>query len=318
VVGGEANGAAALARIPELRPDVVTLDIEMPVMDGLEALRQIRKLHPKLRTIMFSTLTTRGASATFQALALGADDYVAKASNAGSIDQSLNSLRAELLPKIRQFFAPAAAAPIKPAPVLPGARPALRRATPFRVAAIGVSTGGPEALGKLFPLLPRLRVPLLVVQHMPPTFTRLLAERLDGLGPLRVVEASAGMVLQPAMAYVAPGDYHLKVARCAGTLKIVLDQGPQENSCRPSVDVLFRSLSDICGRDVLSVVLTGMGSDGLRGTQAIKAAGGHSVVQDRATSVVWGMPGSVASAGLADKVLPLDAIAPEIARLTRV
>ena len=324
VVGAEADGAAALARIAEVHPDVITLDIEMPVMDGLTALRQIRKLHPRVRTIMFSTLTTRGASSTFEALALGADDYVAKASNAGSLDQSLASLRGELVPKIRQFFAtPAAKAPAlalapRPAVAVPCAQ-AVRRGAPFRILGIGVSTGGPQALGQLIPQLPAsLRVPVMVVQHMPPMFTRLLAERLNSQSQLRVVEAADGMEIRTGTVYIAPGDYHLRLRRSGSGLFGALDRGPQENSCRPSVDVLFRSLAENFGKDVLSVVLTGMGFDGLRGTQALKAAGGYSVVQDQASSVVWGMPGAVAEAGLADGVFPLAALAAEIVRLAGV
>lgn len=328
VVGAEPNGAAALSRIPEVQPDVVTLDIEMPVMDGLTALRQIRKLHPRLRTIMFSTLTTRGASSTFEALALGADDYVAKASNAGSLDQSMASLRGELVPKIRQFFArataPALALPMKPAVAVTSSQAAprhqaIRRAGPFQILGIGVSTGGPQALANLIPQLPaKLRVPVLLVQHMPPMFTRLLAERLDSLSPLRVVEAADGMEILPGTVYIAAGDYHLRLRRSGNSMYAALDQGPHENSCRPAVDVLFRSLSESCGKDILSVVLTGMGSDGVRGTRAIKASGGYSLVQDQTSSVVWGMPGAIVEAGLADCVLPLSALGPEIVRLTGV
>jgi two-component system chemotaxis response regulator CheB len=320
VVGAEPNGAAALSRIPEVHPDVITLDIEMPVMDGLTALRQIRKLHPRLRTIMFSTLTTRGASSTFEALALGADDYVAKAANVGSLDQSLASLRSELVPKILQFFALATAkapSPLPPKPVIVAPRtPVARRSSDFRVLGIGVSTGGPQALSQLIPQLPAsLRVPVLVVQHMPPMFTRLLAERLDSLGALSTVEAADGMEIRPGHVYIAPGDYHLRVRRYGLGLFAALDQGPQENSCRPAVDVLFRSLAETFGKAVLSVVLTGMGFDGLRGTKALKAAGGYSLVQDHASSVVWGMPGAVAEAGLADGVFPLSSLGPEIVRL---
>jgi two-component system, chemotaxis family, protein-glutamate methylesterase/glutaminase len=297
------------------------------VMDGLAALREIRRLHPKTRVIMFSTLTTRGASATFEALSLGADDYVAKASNAGSLDQSMASLRGDLVPKIRQFFAPVAnpvpKGPAKPslvAPALPAVAvpsvQAMRRGSSFKIMGIGVSTGGPQALGALMPQLPAtLRVPVVLVQHMPPTFTHLLAERLNSASPLSVVEAAHGMELRAGTVYVAPGDKHLRVKRLGERLVTALDQGPQENSCRPSVDVLFRSLAEVCGKDVLSVMLTGMGSDGLKGTQALKAAGAYSLVQDQATSVVWGMPGAVAQAGLADAILPLTDIPAEIARL---
>lgn len=315
VVGAEADGAAALARIPALKPDLVTLDIEMPGMNGLETLRHIRRDFPRLRTVMFSTLTTRGASATFEALSLGADDYVAKASNAGKLDESLASLRSELLPKIRQFFAPPERLAARSAPV----RTALGRRAPFirpRVLAIGVSTGGPNALARLLPGLPAsFPLPVLIVQHMPPTFTRLLAERLDAAVPLTVVEAEERMEVIPGRAIIARGDHHLRVSRAGGSVRAVLDRGPQVNSCRPAVDVLFRSVAEAYGGAVLSVVLTGMGSDGRGGTEAVKAAAGYSIVQDRATSVVWGMPGSVAEAGLADRILPLDEIAAELVML---
>ena len=269
---------------------------------------------------MFSTLTTRGASSTFEALALGADDYVTKAANIGSLDQSLETLRGELVPKIRQFFAPKTAKapsvpPPKPAIGMPYVRIA-RRSSGFRVLGIGVSTGGPQALSQLIPQLPAgLRVPVLLVQHMPPMFTRLLAERLDSLSALSAVEAVDGMELRAGTVYVAPGDYHLRVRRSGTGLFAALDQGPPENSCRPAVDVLFRSLAETFGKDVLSVVLTGMGFDGLRGTRALKAAGGCSLVQDQASSTVWGMPGAVAEAGLADGVLPLSELGAEIVRL---
>jgi two-component system chemotaxis response regulator CheB len=317
VVGCEANGVAALARIPDVKPDVVTLDIEMPEMDGIETLRRIRKLHPRLRTIMFSTLTTRGAASTFEALSLGADDYVAKAANGGSLDKSLGTLRSELIPKIKQFFV--LAEPPKQAALSHAtgvSRPATHRISRLRVVAIGVSTGGPSALAELIPRLPaRFPLPVLVVQHMPPMFTRLLAERLQADSPLRVTEAAGGVEIRPGMVLIAPGDHHLRVRRANGTVVTSLDQEPHENSCRPAVDVLFRSLAEVYHGDVLSVILTGMGHDGLRGIGLLKAAGAVTLAQDEASSVVWGMPGSVVEAGLADRVLPLDRIAPEIVRL---
>ena len=316
LVGSAADGAVALEQIPGLKPDVVTLDIEMPVMDGLETLRHIRKRHPRLRTIMFSTLTTRGGSATFEALSLGADDYVAKASNAGSLEKSLASLRTELIPKIKQFFA-LPGEPVRTALFVPR-RTSSRMVRP-RVLAIGVSTGGPQALAALIPKIPAsFPIPILIVQHMPAMFTRLLAERLQALSPLRIEEATAGMGITPGRVFIAPGDYHLKV-RPAGpsAFVTVLDQGPHENSCRPAVDALFRSVAESYGGGVLSLVLTGMGSDGLHGTEKLKAAGACSIVQDEATSVVWGMPGAIARAGLADCVLPLDQIAPELIRRSK-
>lgn len=316
VVGAESDGAAALARISILKPDVLTLDIEMPTMDGLETLRQLRALYPHMRTIMFSTLTTRGASKTFEALSLGADDYVAKASNSGSLDKSLASLRAELIPKIKQFFALPTAAPkhVEPTPPPTLAAPKPRTGRP-EVIAIGVSTGGPQALARVIPKLPaNLACPVVVVQHMPAMFTRLLAERLDAESQVTVLEAVDGMPLQPGVVLLAPGDYHLKVRRAAGnSLVASLDQAPHENSCRPSVDVLYRSLAESVGPRTLAVMLTGMGSDGLKGTRALKDKGATCIAQDQATSVVWGMPGAVVEAGLADRVLALDQIAVEVA-----
>ncbi len=298
-VGAESGGAAALARIPVAKPDLVTLDIEMPDMDGLEVLRQIRKHYPRLRTIMFSSLTRRGSTATFEALSLGADDYVAKAANGGSLNQSLHTLRAELIPKIKQFFTIRGAPGAKISPTASSVPSPRRRAVNPRMLAIGVSTGGPQALEATIPKLPaNFPLPVLIVQHMPAMFTRLLAERLNAASPLRVEEAAEGAEIVPGRVLIAPGDFHLRVRPAGHGLVVALDQGPYENSCRPSVDALFRSLAEHCRGQVLSVVLTGMGSDGKKGTDALKAAGGYSIAQDEATSVVWGMPGAVVEAGL--------------------
>jgi two-component system chemotaxis response regulator CheB len=318
IVGAEANGRAALARIPEVKPDVVTLDIEMPEMDGIETLRRIRSLHPRLRTIMFSTQTTRGASITLEALSIGADDYVAKAANAGSLDRSMESLRGELLPKIRQFFAPPRTQPVAPRTEA-GAPMRIRPGWKPRVVAIAVSTGGPQALSVLVPSLPAdFPLPVVIVQHMPETFTRLLAERLDSMGSLRVTEASDGNELVAGHVLLARGNHHLRIQRNGARNVAVLDQSAPVHSCRPAADVLFRSLVHVYHGDVLAVVLTGMGQDGLEGVRTLKSEGARTVVQDMKTSVVWGMPGAVASAGLADHVVPLDAMASEIVRLARL
>jgi two-component system chemotaxis response regulator CheB len=289
----------------------------MPVMDGLETLRHIRREYPHLRVVMFSTLTERGAQTTLMALSLGAEDYVAKASNMGSLDRSMASLREELLPKIRQFFRMPAIEPARsegafvPAPPLhAGAGRALRAIV------IGISTGGPAALGAILPDLPAgFPLPVLVVQHMPPQFTRLLAERLNSTCRLPATEASQNEPIEPGKIYLAPGDYHMKVALHGGEARILLDQGPHLNSCRPAVDALFASASEVYGGAVVAAVLTGMGQDGMRGAQLLKAQGATILAQDEASSVVWGMPGSVVQAGLADRVLPLDRIVPEIVSL---
>jgi two-component system chemotaxis response regulator CheB len=321
MVGVASNGRIALSRIPQVNPDVITLDIEMPEMDGLEMLRELRRQELAIPVVMFSTMTERGASATLEALALGADDYVTKASNAGSLDVSLANLRWQLVPKIRQFFhwvPPQGSSPAAVAAALPRpdrAPPAARMCCRPRAVAIGVSTGGPAALAVLVPQFPAaFALPIFVVQHMPPLFTRLLAERLATLTPLAVREAVDGEKPGPGRIYVAPGDQHMRVVDSLDGPLIALDQGPQLNSCRPAVDALFGSLADVYGPAVIAAVLTGMGQDGLRGAQQLKARGAHMLAQDEATSVVWGMPGAVVNGGAADEVVPLEDVVPAILR----
>ena len=327
VVGAAANGSIALQRIPQYNPDVLTLDVEMPEMDGLETLRHIRRDYPHLRVIMFSTLTERGAAVTLEALTLGADDYVTKASNEGSLDQSMMHLREDLIPRIKQFFllpAKTCAIPQPQAPQVPappprerGASMALSAKQRPKVVVIGVSTGGPSALGSILPHLEaKFPLPVLVVQHMPPLFTRLLAERLHTSCPLSVEEARQGDPVVAGKILIAPGDFHLKVAARSGDVRVQLDQSPPENFCRPAVDALFSSIAEMYGGAVIAVILTGMGHDGLRGVEILKAQGASILAQDEASSVVWGMPGAVVTAGLADSVLPLDQIVPEILRRT--
>jgi two-component system, chemotaxis family, protein-glutamate methylesterase/glutaminase len=318
VVGAAANGAVALERIALLKPHVLTLDIEMPEMDGLETLRRVRRDYPEVRTIMFSTLTERGAAITLEALSLGAADYVAKASNEGSLDRSMARLRDELIPKIKQFFlsygspARAAKTPVVAAPRLAshgkGVRP--------KVVAIGVSTGGPTALGAILPEFPaEFPLPVLIVQHMPPLFTRLLAERLHATCRLGVEEAAQGSPVSAGKILIAPGDFHMKLDSSNGVVRVCLDQSPPLNSCRPAVDALFTSVARVYGGAVVAVVLTGMGQDGLRGVEALKAQGASVVAQDEASSVVWGMPGAIVGANLADRILPLNQVVPEVLRI---
>lgn len=318
VVGSASNGQLALQRIPQLNPDVITLDVEMPEMDGLETLKNIQKKFSSLRVIMFSTLTERGAATTLEALSLGANDYVTKASNSGSLDVSMARLREELVPKIKQFFVlptpeRPASQPVRLAPTVTPMPTALSRLFRADVVAIGVSTGGPNALGAIFPCFPaNFPRPILIVQHMPPLFTHLLAERLSAVGKIKVEEAKEGSVVEPGKALIAPGDWHLRVKRRGTRVVTTIDQGPQENSCRPSVDVLFRSVGEVWGAKTLAVILTGMGQDGLRGMQQLKAQGAFVLAQDEASSVVWGMPGAVVTAGLADAIVPLDQVPAEI------
>lgn len=314
VVGSAANGVLALERIALLKPDVVTLDIEMPEMDGLTALRQIRKLYPRLHVIMFSTLTERGAAATMDALTLGANDYVTKAANIGSLDRSMGSLRSDLIPKIKQFFhldtPPAlASVVVKPLAVQRSKGPKLVR----KVVCIGVSTGGPNALAAIMPMFPKnFSLPILIVQHMPPLFTRLLAERLNSQSELRVEEAQEGSAVEPGKVLIAAGNFHMRVRKTGEKITATLNQEPPENSCRPAVDVLFRSVSEVYGGSAIAVVLTGMGQDGLRGVETLQPQGACVIAQDESSSVVWGMPGWIVKAGLADIVVDLKDVVPEI------
>ena len=311
------NGRVALQKVPLVAPDVVVLDVEMPVMDGLETLRALRATRPDLPVIMFSSLTERGASTTLDALALGARDYVAKPTNAGGIAGAQAQVRDELVPRVKALGRRRSpATPAAPPPRAENHAGGAGRGAPARVDAVvvGVSTGGPNALAEVLPALPAdLPVPVLVVQHMPPLFTRSLADRLDRASALAVREASDGDVAAPGAVWIAPGGRHLDVVREGGAVRLRTHEGPPENNCRPAVDVLFRSAAAVWGRHALGVVLTGMGHDGAAGAGDLARAGARVVAQDEATSVVWGMPGAVVRAGLADAVVPLGRVAAEVA-----
>ena len=321
VVGAASNGAIALERIPQLKPDLLTLDIEMPEMDGLETLRRVRPAFPEIRVIMCSTLTERGAAITFEALSLGADDYVTKTCGAASLDHALERLREDLVPRIKQFFdlpgqAPAASVASSPAspPPRPAAVATVRTVAP-RIVVIGCSTGGPTALVNVLPQFPAgFPLPILVVQHMPPLFTRLLAERLNSHCKLVACEATDREPLVGGKILIAPGDFHMRVVNCGGEVRVRLDQSAPQNFCRPAVDALFCSVAEVFGGSTVAAILTGMGQDGLRGAGLLKAQGAIVIAQNRESSVVWGMPGAVVNAGLADSVVPLDQCAHEILR----
>jgi two-component system, chemotaxis family, protein-glutamate methylesterase/glutaminase len=315
VVGTASDGRIALSKIPLLNPDLITLDVEMPVMDGLQTLAELRKLYPRLPVIMFSTLTEHGAAATLDALSLGASDYATKPSNTGSPAASIARVRTELIPKIKALCGGVS----WKLQALPQTRPAPKiraRSNPrIEIVAIGTSTGGPNALTEVLPRIPNdFPVPIVVVQHMPPIFTRQLAERLASRSMIPVEEGSAGAVLSAGHAWIAPGNFHMKVVRTGLQWRLNLDQAAPENSCRPAVDVLFRSVAVAYGANVLGVVMTGMGSDGVLGAQDIRDAGGNIVIQDEASSVVWGMPGLVHASGLDDAAYPVDKLAAEITR----
>jgi two-component system chemotaxis response regulator CheB len=331
VAGVAANGRIALAMVEQCAVDAITLDIEMPDMDGLETLRALRARGIRTPVIMFSTLTERGALATLDALAAGADDYVAKPANVGSVQDGMLRIRLDVIPKLKALCWKGKVRNITPAPanMLTGANRSANRAAAFRstiqpistpeqrvdIVAIGTSTGGPNALAEVLPHLPpNFPVPIVIVQHMPPTFTRFLAERLTASSSLQVKEGLSGAVIAPGQAWIAPGDFHMNLRRDDASVRLSVFQAAHENSCRPSVDVLFRSVAEVFKQNVLAIVMTGMGQDGLRGCEHIKEAGGQVVVQDEASSVVWGMPGFVAKAGLASSILPLTEIADEIVR----
>lgn len=327
VAGTAANGKLALEQLEVLKPDIITLDIEMPEMDGLQTVQEIRQRGYQLPIIMCSSLTAAGASHTLDALAFGANDYVTKPSSHGVNTREV--VGEELLRKIKGLASPLAQI-IRASASRSVAAAAKKEsgkghttvietgATPgkhFGVVAIGASTGGPNALQTLIPLLPaNLQVPILLVQHMPPLFTKLLAERLSAQANVPVLEAVDGQEVKAGHVYIAPGGLHMEVKRLLGRTFIALNEKAPENSCRPAVDVLFRSVAKVYGSDCLAVMLTGMGQDGLSGCQDIKQSGGAIVAQEREGCAVWGMPGAVVEAGLASAVLSLHDIATEIVR----
>ncbi|MBW4602725.1 MAG: chemotaxis response regulator protein-glutamate methylesterase [Calothrix sp. FI2-JRJ7] len=332
-----ASGKIALLKIPQVNPDIIILDVEMPEMDGLETLVEIRRQYPKLPIIMFSALTVLGAATTLDALILGANDYATKPSNLTSIEAANQHILTELVPKIKALSAVETRFIASPPSTVSYKNVTNQDAinqdainqdainqdrinsvstSSIDIVAIGVSTGGPNALAEILPKLPAdFPAAILIVQHMPPMFTKLMAERLASKCHIPVAEAIPGTTVKPGHVWIAPGDYHLEVLRDNNIVKLVTNQAPPENSCRPAVDVLFRSVAKVYGNKSLGVVLTGMGKDGLQGAEYIHACGGHIFVQDQASSVVWGMPGFVANAGLAESILPISKMADAILQL---
>jgi two-component system chemotaxis response regulator CheB len=316
------------------RPDVVILDIEMPEMDGLAALPLILERRPGTMVVMASTLTRRGAEVSLRALTLGAADYIPKPDPGNGL-LSASEFRQDLIAKIRSLGGgarrgaqrrtarPAAAAAAPAAPVQPAPRVAPKMRAPsmaaVRALAIGSSTGGPQALTKLFGDVRDAiaNVPVLVTQHMPPTFTTILAEHVGRAAGRPAAEGVDGETVRPGRIYIAPGGKHMLVEKRAGETIIRLTDAPPVNFCKPAVDPLFQSLAGVYGGAVLAVVLTGMGSDGAKGATTIAEAGGNVIAQDEATSVVWGMPGAAVAAGACSEVLPLGEIGPRIARLLK-
>ena len=349
VVGTAVNGQDAIEKVKKFQPDVLTLDVIMPVMDGLNALAVIMEQCP-LPVVMVSSTTQKGTNETIRALALGAVDFVSKAGGAIS---KIDTIKDEILAKCRlaaktharKNFAASKPIVYKPASVgepatrrievkrrtglVIGQKPTINRvpsattpvkkiiATGKKVVVIGTSTGGPQALQTVITRLPRnLPCGVVVVQHMPAGFTKSLAERLDSISEIAVKEAEHDEIIKPGQVYIAPGDYHLRIAPAGGERKIVLSQEPRVGNLRPTVNYMFDSASQF-GRDLVSVIMTGMGSDGCEGMKKVKATGGYSIAQDENSCVVYGMPKAVVDAGLADEIRPLDKIAEAIVEAVR-
>lgn len=306
VVGTAPNGRIALDKVLQLDPDVVILDIEMPEMDGIAALTHMRRQHPRTKVLMYSVLTERGASATLEALSLGAADYATKPSKAPDHAEARRAVKEQLAPKVRALAATAPHASTLPPPAAPS------KAEDPRIVAIAASTGGPDALPELVSALPKgFPLPVVVVQHMPPVFTKLFARRLDGRLPLPVAEAADGMKLLGGRVYLAPGDHHLEVRK--GLL--VTHRAAPVHSCRPAADLLFHSVAAEYGPAAVAVVLSGMGRDGCAGAEEIRKKGGRVFAQEPGSCAVFGMPRHVIEAGIAERIAAPKGLGAELARL---
>ena len=317
IVGAESSGQAALDKLDVLRPDVVILDVEMPGMSGVETVAAIRSRAPRLTVIMFSAHTEDGAAVTIEALSRGASDFVMKPSQTASADAAMSLIREQLVTKIKALGKirrrPPSMVPQESAADASSSWKLLPKRPLIEIVCLAASTGGPEALELVLTALPaNFPVPIAIVQHMPPFFTKQLARRLSEKCAIRVREAQSGEMLEPGTALIAPGDFHLLVRRRDTRCYAITNTAPPENSCRPAADVLFRSAAEDFGNQALVVVMTGMGQDGLKGCEAVRKAGGRVVIQDEASSVIWGMAGAVARGGFASKVLPIDKIAADL------
>lgn len=311
VIDTAKTGKEAIEKAKILHPDVITLDIEMPEMDGLTALKILKKEIPQVKVIMFSSLTQEGAKATIESLVLGAYDFVPKPSTKSFLE-SIKKIEQDLIPKIKS------AVPlekIKPIYKIIEGVPKIKKGI-YKSCGIGISTGGPQTLLKIIPELPsNFPAPIFIVQHMPPLFTKQLAERLNSISLLKVKEAEEGEIVKEGIVYIAPGDYHMRVKKENAFIKIKLSQSPPRNFCRPSVDELFESLAEVYNGFTLVLVLTGMGNDGKEGAQQIKKRGGVVLAQDAESSVVFGMPKAVIEAGLADEIINLSQISKRLREL---
>ena len=308
VCGSAKNGIDAIAKVKELKPDVVTMDVEMPRMDGLTALGHIMKECP-VPVVMLSTLTQKGADATLTALSRGAVDYVQKPSGAVSLD--VRKVQSILLEKVkaaaqsnpRRLMPNKKSAPLKPLKYTPGST--------MRIIAIGTSTGGPASLAEIIPCFPADTPPMLIVQHMPADFTARFAERLDDTSAIRVKEASAGDKLEPGLALLAPGDYHMTVGKDG---RVHINKNPKIHGVRPAVDPMMTTASEVYKSKMIGVIMTGMGRDGATGIEVIKKNNGSTIAQDEASCVVYGMPQEAYKTGCVDRVVPLSQIPAEVLR----
>ena len=335
VVGTASNGSIALAKLSHVQPDLLTLDIEMPTMDGLETLRRLRDVAPEVGAVMVSAHTRHGANVTMDALELGAFDFITKP-DGGTLADNAADLRRQLQPIVNTFHSKkylrgllnndGATRPTKTPVAVPAEREAgvvaqrmqaLRGKASIELVAIGVSTGGPQALAKLIPRLSEsFGAPVVIVQHMPPMFTAVLAESLQKKSPLTVVEAHTEQVLENNTVYIAPGGKQMKIARQGAQKRptLLITDDPPEHHCKPSVDYLFRSVAQVYGNRALGVIMTGMGSDGTSGLQLMKQQGARVMAQDEASCVVFGMPAEAIKAGVVDVVIPLEKMAEEIGK----
>lgn len=333
VAGTASNGQNAVDLFKREPADVIILDIEMPVMDGLTAIPLLKQIDPAVQIIMASTLTHKNAEISLRALALGATDCLPKpTSDRDLVDNSSNSFNHDLIEKVVELTKIARAKNVrmpafakeKAIIAQPATRSLEKKIVQMRpmpqivpdILAVGASTGGPQALFEVLRAIgPHISIPVVITQHMPPSFTTILADHISRQCQVPCEEAKDGMPVEKGRYYIAPGDYHMTLTKSAGRVVASLNREPPENFCRPSVDPMLRSLIPLYGRNILTVILTGMGQDGLKGSEQVVAAGGAVLAQDEATSVVWGMPGAVATAGLCSGIYPLNDIGPTVHRI---
>ena len=323
VVGTAKNGKDGIEKAKALKPQIITMDVEMPVMDGISALEELLELEPAPKVIMLSSLTNNGGEATIRALEAGAVDFVPKPT-ASIVHFNVDDIRLDLIRKIKSAatsntfkYVKQSTATIMPV-VAVTEKPLLQSSLKY-IVAIGTSTGGPRALQEVIPLIPGdIPAAVLIVQHMPPGFTKSLATRLDGMSQINVKEAENGDVLKPGWAYLAPGDYQMMVSRTGGEYRIEINQDPQMSGHRPSVNYMMNSVAACGHKNLIAVMMTGMGSDGSEGIAKIKNMGGKTIAQNEETCVVYGMPKSAVMAGVIDKIVPLGEIAKEIIKFTGV